>query len=60
MRCPELVPHQLHGLLDVDVGLATALIVLAGFVLIKGSAENIVKTKLMGEGLDLAPSVVLR
>jgi predicted PurR-regulated permease PerM len=34
------------------------LIVLAGFVLINGSAENIVKPKLMGEGLDLAPSVV--
>jgi AI-2 transport protein TqsA len=38
--------------------LPTALLVLAGFVLINGSAENIVKPKLMGEGLDLAPSVV--
>ena len=42
----------------LEFGLPTALIVLAGFVLINGSAENIVKPKLMGEGLDLAPSVV--
>ena len=42
----------------LEFGLPTALLVLLGFGLINGSAENIVKPKLMGEGLDLAPSVV--
>lgn len=42
----------------LEFGLPTALVVLLGFVLINGSAENIVKPKVMGEGLDLAPSVV--
>jgi len=51
-----LIPPFVLALLEF--GLPTALIVLAGFVLINGSAENIVKPKLMGEGLDLAPSVV--
>jgi AI-2 transport protein TqsA len=51
-----LIPPFILALLEF--GLPTALIVLAGFVLINGSAENIVKPKLMGEGLDLAPSVV--
>ncbi len=51
-----LIPPFVLALLEF--GLPTALAVLAGFVLINGSAENIVKPKLMGEGLDLAPSVV--
>ena len=51
-----LIPPVILALLEF--GLPTALIVLAGFVLINGTAENIVKPKLMGEGLDLAPSVV--
>jgi predicted PurR-regulated permease PerM len=51
-----LIPPFILALLEF--GLPAALIVLAGFVLINGSAENIVKPKLMGEGLDLAPSVV--
>ena len=51
-----LIPPFILALLEF--GLPTALIVLAGFVLINGSAENIIKPKLMGEGLDLAPSVV--
>jgi predicted PurR-regulated permease PerM len=42
----------------LEFGLPAALLVLLGFGLINGSAENIVKPKLMGEGLDLAPSVV--
>ena len=51
-----LIPPFVLALLEF--GLPAALIVLAGFVLINGSAENIIKPKLMGEGLDLAPSVV--
>ena len=51
-----LLPPFVLALLEF--GLPTALLVLLGYALINGSAENIVKPKLMGEGLDLAPSVV--
>jgi predicted PurR-regulated permease PerM len=51
-----LIPPFILALLEF--GPPAALVVLAGFALINGSAENIVKPKLMGEGLDLAPSVV--
>jgi predicted PurR-regulated permease PerM len=51
-----LIPPFILALLEF--GLPTALLVLLGFALINGSAENIVKPRLMGRGLDLAPSVV--
>ena len=51
-----LIPPFALALLEFC--LPTALLALLGFGLINGSAENIVKPKLMGEGLDLAPSLV--
>ncbi len=51
-----LIPPFLLALLEF--GLGKALLVLLGFVVINGAAENIVKPKLMGEGLDLSIGTV--
>jgi predicted PurR-regulated permease PerM len=40
-------------------GVTSAIIVFIGFVLINGAAENLVKPKVMGEGLSISPVLVL-
>jgi predicted PurR-regulated permease PerM len=42
----------------VTLGIPTAVIVLIGFVIINGSVENIIKPRIMGQGLNLSPLVV--
>jgi AI-2 transport protein TqsA len=43
----------------LEMGLTEAVIVFFGIVLINGFAENVVKPKYMGEGLDLSPFTVV-
>ena len=52
-----MIPPALLALLEF--GLAKALIVVAGFLLIDALVENVAKPKYLGEGLDLAPAVVI-
>jgi predicted PurR-regulated permease PerM len=52
-----LIPPTLLALLEF--GVTKALIVFVGYVLINGFAENVVKPKYMGEGLDLAPVMIV-
>jgi AI-2 transport protein TqsA len=42
-----------------ESGLQTAVFVFIGFVLINGSVENILKPKMMGEGLNISPVIVV-
>jgi predicted PurR-regulated permease PerM len=51
-----LIPPVLLALLEFGPG--RALLVFLGYWLINGTAENVLKPKLMGEGLNLAPVVV--
>jgi AI-2 transport protein TqsA len=51
-----LIPPVLLGLMQF--GWQTALIVLIGYVLINGSVDQIIKPRLYGEGLNLAPLAV--
>jgi len=43
----------------LEMGLTSAIIVFFGIVIINGFAENVVKPKYMGEGLDLSPFTVV-
>jgi predicted PurR-regulated permease PerM len=51
------IPPTLLALLES--GPTTAVLVFAGVVLINGFAENVVKPKYMGEGLNLSPFMVV-
>ena len=51
------IPPTLLALLES--GPTTAVLVFAGVVLINGFAENVVKPKYMGEGLNLSPFMVI-
>jgi len=51
-----LIPPMVLGTLES--GLVTGLAVFLGYWIINGSAENIVKPKIMGEGLNLSPATV--
>lgn len=51
-----LIPPFMLALLEF--GPLQAVIVFAGFVVINGLAENVVKPRFMGEGLNLSPTVV--
>ena len=51
------IPPTLLALLES--GPVTALLVFLGIVLINGFAENVVKPKYMGEGLNLSPFMVI-
>jgi len=51
-----LIPPMVIGTLES--GLVTGLAVFLGYWIINGSAENIVKPKIMGEGLNLSPATV--
>jgi predicted PurR-regulated permease PerM len=42
----------------LDHGLTTAVIVLIGYILINGTAENLIKPRMLGEGLRVSPLVV--
>ncbi len=42
----------------VTLGLPTAAIVFVGYIVINGSVENLVKPRIMGQGLNLSPLVV--
>lgn len=42
----------------VTLGLPTAAIVFLGYVVINGSVENLVKPRIMGQGLNISPLVV--
>ena len=50
-------PPVFRGLLES--GLLAALIVFVGIILINGFADEVLKPKFMGEGLDLAPIMVI-
>ena len=52
-----LIPPMVLALLEF--GVVKALIVFVGYVLINGAAENVVKPKFMGEGLDLSPLMIV-
>ncbi len=52
-----MIPPALLAMLEF--GLAQALIVVAGYLLIDAFVENVAKPKYLGEGLDLAPAVVI-
>jgi AI-2 transport protein TqsA len=52
-----LIPPVMLAYAESGAGLA--LIVLAGYVLINGSVQNIVQPKLMGDELNLSPLVVI-
>jgi predicted PurR-regulated permease PerM len=51
------IPPTLLALLES--GPAAAVLVFLGVVLINGFAENVVKPKYMGEGLNISPFVVI-
>jgi predicted PurR-regulated permease PerM len=51
------IPPAILALLEF--GPSTGLVTFLGIVLINGFAENVVKPKFMGEGLDLSPFVVV-
>jgi len=42
----------------VTLGLPTAAIVFVGYVVINGSVENLIKPRIMGQGLNLSPLVI--
>jgi predicted PurR-regulated permease PerM len=42
----------------VTLGLPTAAIVFVGYIVINGSVENLVKPRIMGQGLNISPLVV--
>ncbi len=42
----------------VTLGLPTAAIVVFGYIIINGSVENLIKPRIMGEGLNISPLVV--
>ncbi|MEA3438969.1 MAG: AI-2E family transporter [Chloroflexota bacterium] len=42
----------------VTLGLPTAAIVFIGYIVINGSVENLVKPRIIGQGLNLSPLVV--
>jgi predicted PurR-regulated permease PerM len=42
----------------VTLGLPTAAIVFVGFVVINGSVENIIKPRVMGQGLNISPLII--
>ena len=43
----------------VTLGLPTAAIVVFGYIIINGSVENLIKPRIMGEGLNISPLVVV-
>lgn len=43
----------------VEFGVTRALIVLVGYILINGSVQNFIQPKLMGQGLNLAPVMIV-
>jgi predicted PurR-regulated permease PerM len=52
-----MIPPALLALLEF--GLAKALLVVAGFLLIDAVVENVAKPKFLGESLDMAPVVII-
>ena len=52
-----MIPPALLALLEF--GMAKALIVVAGYLLIDALIENVAKPKYLGEGLNLAPAVII-
>jgi len=42
----------------VTLGFPTAAIVFVGFIIINGSVENIIKPRVMGQGLNLSPLII--
>ena len=52
-----MIPPALLALLEF--GLAKALLVVAGYLLIDAVVENVVKPKFLGESLDMAPVVII-
>jgi predicted PurR-regulated permease PerM len=42
----------------VTLGLPTAAIVFVGYVVINGSVENLIKPRIMGQGLNLSPLII--
>jgi len=51
-----LIPPMLMAY--AQYGLETALVVLAGYILINGSVQNFIQPKIMGQGLKINPVVV--
>lgn len=51
-----LIPPMLLGTLEL--GLPVGVAVFLGYWIINGSAENLIKPKIMGEGLDISPATV--
>ena len=52
-----MIPPALLALLEFGPG--TALLVVAGYLLIDAVVENVVKPKFLGESLDIAPLVII-
>ena len=52
-----MIPPALMALLEFGPG--TALVVVAGYLLIDAIVENVVKPKFLGESLDISPLVVI-